>query len=77
MIVDWSVSLALAAAVMWWCDRWRQVGLLAVVVGAVAMMALAAVVGVLLASVRPIGAVVGMLAVSVVCEVFKAMRARS
>jgi len=77
LIIDWVVSLAMAAAVMWLFNRRRDFGLVAVAVGAVAMAALALVVGVLLFfSMRAFGAVVGMAVVCVLCDVGKAVYAR-
>lgn len=77
LILDWVVSLAMAVAVAWLLDRRRLFGVVVVVVGSVAMMALALVVGgVLFFNLRAFGAVVGTVVVWVVWDVGKSVYAR-
>jgi hypothetical protein len=77
VVMDWVVSLSMAAAVMWLFDRRQIFGVMAVAVGSVAMAALALVVGGLaFFSLRAFGAVVGAVVFGIAWEVGKAVYAK-
>ena len=77
LVMDWCVSLAMAAAGVWLFGQRQKFGAVVVAVGSVALAALALVVGGLLFfSLRAVGAVVGVIIWCVVAECGKSIYAR-